>query len=230
MIMEGSDRQLDVLVLAPHPFFINRGTPIDVFLVVRVLSEKGNIDVDMVVYPEGEEIDLPAVTVHRLPFCGWIKNVRPGFSLKKLCLDFVMLFVVWKMVHQKRYAVIHAGEEAVFIAMLMKLLYKIPYIYDLDSSIAQQLVEKKGVLKPFAGIFNWLEAQAIKGAIANAPVCNALGELCEKNGSAKLKILHTTGRKLLIWVWQTRCISLVPVLLIGLVSIWLMPIFWWRPG
>ncbi len=188
--MEGSDRQLDVLVLAPHPFFINRGTPIDVFLVVRALSEKGDIDVDMVVYPEGEEISLPGVSVHRLPFCGWIKNVRPGFSFKKLCLDFVMLFMVWKRVHQKRYAVIHAGEEAVFIAMLMKLLYKIPYIYDLDSSIAQQLVEKKGFLKPFAKIFNWLEAQAIKGAIANAPVCNALGELCEKNGSAKTVILH----------------------------------------
>jgi glycosyltransferase involved in cell wall biosynthesis len=187
--MKKIDKQLDVLVLAPHPFFINRGTPIDVFLLVRALSEKGYF-VDMVVYPEGEDIALPRVSVHRVPFSNWIKNVRPGFSLKKLFLDFIMLFTVWKKVHQKRYAVIHAGEEAVFMAMLMKLFYKIPYIYDLDSSIAQQLVEKNSKLKPFAKIFNWLEARAIQGAIANAPVCNALGELCEKNGSAKTIILH----------------------------------------
>lgn len=187
--MKKIDKQLDVLVLAPHPFFINRGTPIDVFLLVRALSEKGYV-VDMVVYPEGEDIALPRVSVHRVPFSNWIKNVRPGFSLKKLFLDFIMLFTVWKKVHQKRYAVIHAGEEAVFMAMLMKLFYKIPYIYDLDSSIAQQLVEKNSKLKPFAKIFNWLEARAIQGAIANAPVCNALGELCEKKGSAKTIILH----------------------------------------
>ncbi len=189
MTMENPGRQLDVLVLAPHPFFINRGTPIDVFLVVRALSEKG-ASVDMVVYPEGEEVALSGVKVYRVPFCRWIKNVRPGFSLKKLFLDFVMLFAVWSRVHKKKYTVIHAGEEAVFIAMLMKLLYKIPYIYDLDSSIAQQLVEKNNKLKPFARIFNSLEARAIRGAIATAPVCNALGELCEKNGAAKTVILH----------------------------------------
>lgn len=188
--MKNTTENLEVLVLAPHPFFIQRGTPIDVLLVVRALSEKENVTVDMIVYPEGEEIDLPDVTVYRVPFCSWIKDIRPGFSFKKLLLDFVMIFSVWKKVYQKKYSVIHAGEEAVFIAMLMKLIYKVPYIYDLDSSIAQQLVEKNSKLKPLARLFNWFEAKAIKGAIANAPVCNALGELCEKNGSAKTVILH----------------------------------------
>lgn len=190
MNTQPSSDKLDILVLAPHPFFINRGTPIDVQLVVRALSERNNTTVDMIVYPEGEDVDLPGVTVNRVPFCSFIKDVRPGFSLKKLFIDFFMLFYTWKMVHRKRYRLIHAGEEAVFIAMLMKLLYKIPYVYDIDSSIAQQLVEKNPRLKPLARVFNWFERRAMKGALACAPVCHALRELCEKNEASHIVTLH----------------------------------------
>lgn len=190
MTTELSKDQLDVLVLGPHPFFINRGTPIDVQLVVRALSERDDVTVDMVVYPEGEDIDLPNVSIYRVPFSSHLKDVRPGFSLKKLYIDFFMFFYTWKKVHSKRYSVIHAGEESVFMAMVMKFFYKIPYIYDIDSSIAQQMVEKKPQLKPFAKLLNWFESRAMKGALANAPVCHALRELCEKNESAKTVTLH----------------------------------------
>ncbi|MFT5699100.1 MAG: glycosyltransferase involved in cell wall biosynthesis [Desulforhopalus sp.] len=190
MTTQMSSEQLDVLVLAPHPFFINRGTPIDVQLVVRALSERDDTTIDMIVYPEGEDIDLPKVSVYRVPFTRNVKGVRPGFSLKKIYIDFFMVFYTWKKVHSKRYSLIHAGEESVFIAMLMKMIYKIPYIYDIDSSIAQQMVEKNPKLKPIAKIFNWFEARAMKGALANAPVCHALRELCEKNQSSKTVTLH----------------------------------------
>ncbi len=183
-------KKLHILILAPHPFFINRGTPIDVHLVVRALSERDDTKTDMLVYPIGEEIDLPDVTVYRVPFCSFVKEVRPGFSLRKLFIDFFMLFATWKMVHQNRYNLIHAGEESVFIAMLMKKIYKIPYVYDIDSSIAQQLVEKNKRLEPLARFFNWCEAKAMQKALANAPVCHALRELCEKNGSQKTITLH----------------------------------------
>lgn len=111
-------------------------------LVVQALSERNDTNVDMIVYPEGEDITLPKVSVYRVPFTSNIKDVRPGFSLKKIYIDFFMLFYTWKKVHSGKYSMIHAGEESVFIAMLMKMIYKIPYIYDIDSSIAQQLVEK----------------------------------------------------------------------------------------
>ena len=190
MTTEINKDQLNVLVLAPHPFFINRGTPIDVHLVVQALSERDDTTVDMIVYPLGEDINLSNVSVYRVPFTCNIKDVRPGFSLKKIYIDFFMLFYTWKKVHKKQYSLIHAGEESVFIAMLMKMIYKIPYIYDIDSSIAQQLVEKNPKLQPLAKIFNWFEARAMKGALANAPVCHALRELCEKNNSSKTVTLH----------------------------------------
>jgi len=181
---------MKVLLLAPQPFFINRGTPIDVQLVLRALSQRDDTEVDTIVYPEGEDIRLPDVTLYRVPVFLNIRGTRPGFSFKKLWIDFFMLLFTWKMVHKNRYDILHAGEEAVFIAMLMKLIYRIPYVYDIDSSNAQQLVEKHSWLKIMAPLFNFFERQAIKRAIANAPVCNALAELCEKNGSNKTVTLH----------------------------------------
>ena len=189
--MKGSgSEQLRMLLLAPHPFFQNRGTPIDVLLVLRALSERGDTQVDLIVYPEGENIVLPGVTLHRVPFVSKIKDIRPGFSFKKLLVDFFMFGFTWKMVHKNRYDLIHAGEEAVFIAMVMKWLYKIPYVYDIDSSIAQQMVEKYPRLGVIASFFNWMESRAIRGALANCPVCHALRELCEKNNSGKTFTLH----------------------------------------
>ncbi len=181
---------MKTLVLAPHPFFQNRGTPIDVLLVLRALSERGNMQVDALVYPEGEGISLPNVTLHRVKGCGNITGIRPGFSLKKIWVDFFMFFSTWKLVRKNRYNLIHAGEESVFFAMFMKWVYKIPYVYDIDSSIAQQMVEKYPRLTFLASFFNWMEGKAIKGAIANAPVCHALRELCEKNESKKTFTLH----------------------------------------
>ena len=181
---------MNVLLLAPQPFFINRGTPIDVLLVLRALSERDDMEVDAIVYPEGEDVTLPHVTLYRVPVFFNNKGTRPGFSLKKLWIDFFMLIFTWKMVHHKRYDILHAGEETVFIAMLMKFIYKIPYVYDIDSSNAQQLIEKCSALKILAPVFNFFERRAMRGAIANAPVCHALAELCEKNGSSKTDTLH----------------------------------------
>jgi hypothetical protein len=70
------------------------------------------------------------------------QNIKPGFSLKKLSADFIMFFIAWRLIAKNKFDLIHAGEESVFMAMFFKLIYKIPYVYDLDSSIVQQMEEK----------------------------------------------------------------------------------------
>jgi glycosyltransferase involved in cell wall biosynthesis len=181
---------MDILFLAPHPFFQNRGTPIDALLVARVLSERTDTRVDMLTYPEGEHVELTDVMIHRISNLKITRGVRPGFSVKKIICDVLMLFKAWGMVRTKHYDFVHADEEAVFIALFFRWLYKIPYAYDLDSSIAQQVVEKKPFLRILSPFLTWLEAQAIKRAMINLPVCNALFDLCEKEGSQKTITLH----------------------------------------
>lgn len=178
-----------ILILAPHPFYQDRGTPMDVDLLVRALSSRGD-QVDLVTYHEGEDREYANVTHHRISAPRWLKNIRPGFSLRKLFCDLLLFWRAWGLMRKGKYDFVHAGEEAVFIAMLFKRGYGVPYVYDMDSSIAQQLVEKIGLLRPLAGLFNWCEARAIKGSMAVAPVCNALADLAVARGAETVVTLH----------------------------------------
>lgn len=179
-----------VLVLAPHPFYQDRGTPIDVHLVLRVLSERPETTVDAVTYHEGEDVNLPDVRLHRSRRLPGLDGIRPGFSIRKVVADVLLFFKAWTLVRENDYDLIHAGEEAVFFAMLFKRAYGIPYAYDLDSSIAQQLIEQKPYLEAFSELFDWMERQAIQESMINFPVCNALADLCRENGSRKTVTLH----------------------------------------
>lgn len=185
-----SPAPLRVLVMAPHPFFQLRGTPIDVDILVRALSERPGTEVDLLVYGEGEDRAYPNVTLHRVNAPGWTRGVKPGFSLKKLAIDVAMFGKAWSMVRRKRYDVIHAGEEAAFMAMFYEAVHGVPFVYDLDSSVAQQMVEKTPALSPLAKLFDAMEGAAVRGAVATAPVCNALADLCRRHRAKHVVTLH----------------------------------------
>jgi glycosyltransferase involved in cell wall biosynthesis len=179
-----------ILVLAPHPYAIVRGTSIDLDLLLRVLTARPGVAVDLVCYPEGRDPGHPNLNLHRIPDSWLTRGTKPGFSLRKLWCDVLLVLRAWRLVRAHRYDVIHADEEAAFVALLFKWLYGIPYVYDLDSSVAQQLVEKLGWLRPLAPLLERIEAIAIRGALATAPVCNALADLCRERGSRKVITLH----------------------------------------
>jgi hypothetical protein len=109
-----------ILQLAPHPFFQERGTPIDVLQVLRVLVERPNTTVDLLVYNEGEDIHLPHLTIYRTPDFFLTRGVRPGFSLKKMVCNGFMFVQAWRLLRRHRYDLSHAGEEAVVLALLWR--------------------------------------------------------------------------------------------------------------
>lgn len=179
-----------VLFLAPHPFYQDRGTPIDVLLVLKVLSGRGDTVVDVVTFHEGSDVELENVSIRRIRAPRLLRGIRPGFSMKKLACDVLLFFMAWRMVRTGGYDFIHADEESVFFAMFFKWFHGIPYAYDLDSSIAQQLVESRPALAPLSAMFGYLETRAIRGALINLPVCVELGRLCESAGSRNTIVLH----------------------------------------
>lgn len=166
---------MQVLVLAPQPFYQDRGTPIAVNMVLQALSERG-ANVDLVTYHEGRDIHLERVTVHRIPRLPGVRNLRPGFSLKKLICDALMAGTALRMVCRKRYDVVHAVEESVFIALVFKWLFRCPYIYDMDSSLVLQMIEKHPFLGAGTGLLQFWEKLAVRHAHAVVPVCQALQE------------------------------------------------------
>lgn len=178
-----------ILVLAPHPYYIDRGTPIDVDLLLRALSLRGE-SVDVVTYRDGEDRSYSNVRIRRIRTPSLVRTDRPGFSVRKVICDLYLFADAVALARRNRYDVVHAGEEAVFAAMALERLFGIPYVYDMDSSIAQQMVEKSPWLRPLARFFDWCEGRAIRRSLAVAPVCNALRDLAESRGARTVVTLH----------------------------------------
>ena len=144
--------QLHILMLAPHPFFQERGTPIAVDLLLQTLSTQGH-SVDVVTFAEGEDRDYPGVRIYRSWKPSWIHHISPGFSMEKLICDFFMFFKVMTIIRKQRPDIIHAVEESAFMALVYRCLYSVPYIYDMDSSLAQQMIEKNALVETATSFF-----------------------------------------------------------------------------
>lgn len=165
---------MKVLLLAPQPFYIERGTPIAVDLILKVLSERGD-EIDVVTYHLGEDVAYGHVNLHRTPRVPFLKAIPPGFSWRKVFCDVLLFFRALSLLLKNQYDYVHAVEESVFIALVILKLWKVPYVYDMDSSLAQQMVERYPTMfKPFSRLLYYIEGFAVRHAKAVVPVCDAL--------------------------------------------------------
>lgn len=180
---------MNILFLAPHPFYQDRGTPIAVDLLLRTLCERG-YKIDLVTYHEGRTIQYNSVNIHRIFNIPFVRNIRPGFSWKKVICDFFMFFKVFSLALRKSYHVIHAVEESVFIALFFKFLFKIPYIYDMDSSLSQQIVEKYPTWTFLSPLLEFFEKIAVKKSEVVITVCDSLKGFVEKYNPKRLVTLR----------------------------------------
>lgn len=147
----------------------------NVLQMCRVLTAAG-YKVDLATYPIGAPREMEGLTVRRaLPVPG-ITAVPIGFSKRKILLDVSLaLLVLWLML-TRRYDVVHAVEESVFLALPFTWLGT-DLIYDLDSLISHQL-EYSGVAKSKALLrfIRGCERYALSRARAAITVCRALTE------------------------------------------------------
>lgn len=164
-----------VLVIAPHPFYMERGTPIACRLLCETLCDAGN-EVDLLTYPLGENIDYPRLQIFRTLRLPFLKEIPIGLSIKKLICDGFLFFSMIKRFHLKDYDVIHAGEESVFLAIFLRFLHGAPVVYDMDSSLADQVVEKFPSLGMLSWFLNEFEQMAFRESQFVLPVCDALAQ------------------------------------------------------
>ena len=164
---------MKILLLAPHPFYQARGTPIAVKTVLEFLTGRGH-QVDVLTYHEGADVELPNCRIFRIPRVPGCDNIRPGFSFKKVVCDVVMTGSCWRMMRRTRYDLVHAVEEAAFIAVAMKRLTGVPYVYDMDSSLAEQMVDSFPGLEPVYSLMRRIEGVAMRESAGVLTVCAAL--------------------------------------------------------
>jgi glycosyltransferase involved in cell wall biosynthesis len=164
---------LKILFLAPQPFFTNRGTPIAVRAALQALAAQGHT-VDVLSYHEGEDVQIESVTHHRTVRPPLVKRVPIGPSWQKALCDLSMTVKAVSMARRNSYDVVHAVEESAFIACLIRLLFGVPYIFDMDSLMSLQIVEKSKLLTPIAWVFGWMERRTVKRSQGVLAVCPAL--------------------------------------------------------
>lgn len=167
-----------LLILAPQPFFVQRGTPIAVRALMQVLAAQGH-EIDALVFAEGADPDIEGVRVFRVPSLPGVRNVPPGFSIKKLICDAVMLPMAARRLWGGKYDLVIAVEEAAFIALVLKFIFRVPYIYDIDSSIPEQLNDKYNLPRWLHRLISGAEATAARGAVGAITCCPALQDLVE---------------------------------------------------
>ena len=127
-----------ILMIAPEPFFEPRGTPFSEFHRIRALTALGH-QVDLVTYPFGEDVAMPGLRVFRCLRPPWLRRVKIGPSLAKIPLDAALTLAVIRRALSGRYDVIHSHEEGGLIGVLLAPLMRVPHLYDMHSSLPQQL-------------------------------------------------------------------------------------------
>jgi glycosyltransferase involved in cell wall biosynthesis len=181
---------MNILLLAPHPFYEERGTPIADKWVAEALAGAGH-RVDMLVFPFGREVDIPGVRVLRCARPWGVQRVGIGFSPQKLLCDVTLISAARRLLRENSYHVIHACEESVFPALWLARRARLPVVYDMDSSMADQLMEKWGWLKLFRWLLEGFEAQAVRRSDLILPVCRSLADKVQAFSPGKtMAILH----------------------------------------
>ncbi len=127
-----------MLLVAPQPFYEDRGTCIAVRQVAEALGLLGYFT-DLLTYPIGRSIDVPGTRVLRASNPLALRHVGIGFSPAKLLLDAGLVAALAARVRRTRYTAIHAVEESAFPAVVLGHRLGIPVLYDMQSSLPDQM-------------------------------------------------------------------------------------------
>ncbi|MBT52849.1 MAG: glycosyltransferase [Mameliella sp.] len=169
---------MKILVLAPQPFFVPRGTPIAVRALLQVLTSEGH-ECDAVVFAEGTDPEIEGCRIFRVPAFPGTRNMPPGFSLKKIVADIGLTWIAAGRMRRASYDLVIAVEEAAFIAMMLRPIFKVPYIYDMDSSIPEQMDDKFGLPGWLRRWLAGVEGRAARKSIGALTCCRALQSTVE---------------------------------------------------
>jgi glycosyltransferase involved in cell wall biosynthesis len=180
---------MKILMLAPEPFFRPRGTPISVYFRIKALSDLDH-QIDLVTYPLGEEKSFKNFRIYRIPPLFFIKKIKIGPSFSKIPLDFLLFCRATWMLLSRPYDIIFSHEEAAWFGTVLAKMFRIPHIYDMHSSLPQQL-ENFGFSRSLflKKIFTFLERYVLRTSQSVIVICLDLLRKLEQEGFSHKGIL-----------------------------------------
>jgi glycosyltransferase involved in cell wall biosynthesis len=166
-----------ILMIAPEPFFEPRGTPFSQYHRIRALLELGHT-VDLVTYPFGRDVSMPGLRVFRGLRPPLVNGIGIGPSWTKIPLDFCVACTSLRRAISGPYDAVHSHEEASWWGVLIAGLIGVPHLYDMHSSLPQQLTNfsfsRSRILRR---TFSWLERFVIRRSKVVVVICPHLADV-----------------------------------------------------
>lgn len=164
-------------MIAPEPFFEPRGTPFSEYHRIRALLALGHT-VDLVTYPFGRDVEMPGLRVIRCLRPPFIKHIGIGPSWTKVPLDLTLAATAMRMALTKKYDAVHSHEEGGAIGLVLAKLLRIPHLYDMHSSLPQQISNfGHGNKRWLARIFSVLERHMVRRSKVVIVICPQLEDV-----------------------------------------------------
>ena len=165
-------------MIAPEPFFEPRGTPFSEYHRIRALIDLGHT-VDLVTYPFGRDVDdagTAAVPV-RAPAAD-SRCSASGRRWRRSRSTLTLAFTAIRRAVADRYDAVHSHEEGSIIGVLLALALGVPHLYDMHSSLPQQLTNfeftKSRLLKH---LFARMERFVVRRSNVVVVICPHLAQL-----------------------------------------------------
>lgn len=152
-----------IAVVAPCPFYIDRGTPLRIRRLATALSDR--FEVHVITFHQGSDGDFP-FTIHRtLPLPLTIG--RTGANLAKFFYDILLLGVTIRVVKEEKIRVIDGHlHEGAFIGIIARLFTGARVVYNAHGTFVPELIATGALradsrlVRPLAAFERWVERRA----------------------------------------------------------------------
>lgn len=173
-------KKLKILMIAPTPYFADRGCHVRIYEEARALRALGH-DVRICTYHLGR--DLGGIPTWRTPRIPWYRKLSAGPSWHKIYLDIFLFFTAFKVTREFSPDLIHAHlHEGALVGFLLKKIFGIPMLFDCQGSLTGELAEHRFIRRGswLYRVFRWLEGWIVRRAewtvCSSAPAARILIE------------------------------------------------------
>ncbi len=159
--MKNSLIEQNILMLAPTPFFADRGCHIRVLNSYLKLKRQ-NANIVLLTYPIGRNID--DVKTIRIPKVYGYKKLAPGFSVYRPILDLILLIKTIEYVKKIKPGIIYCHlHEGALIGILVKIFFpNLKIIFDAQGSLSGELFSYKKNRSILKYIFDFIEKYIVR--------------------------------------------------------------------
>jgi glycosyltransferase involved in cell wall biosynthesis len=135
-----------ILLIAPTPFFSDRGCHVRIYEVTKALSRRGH---ETLICTYGLGRDMPGVAIRRCYNFPWYRKQSAGPSVTKLLLLPVLVLRAARAVRSFRPDVVHCFlHEGALVGKALSLVYRKPALFfDMQGSLVDELCAH-GFLRP----------------------------------------------------------------------------------